>query len=114
MPYTLDELACGCCGEAKVDPEMLVRLARLDALMEGDHPRVAAAYRCKEASGAGAWYYDPGHHAGRSVTFHTADQYYRHRAIKAILECFDEVWIYPTGRVTARLTTSHAPFCITT
>ena len=112
--YSETDLACGCCGEVMIYPELWERLTKLDALMQGDPPRVAKGYQCARADAAGQWYYDEGHRAGRSVTFHTADQYYRHRAIVAILTCFDEVWIYPTNRITARLTQSHAPFCITT
>ena len=109
-PLDLLVFACECCGETKLVPEMITRLENQYEKLGADPPRVAAGYRCPERAKIGIWNSDPAHTEGRSVTFHSASQNYRHVLLKACLECFDYVFIYPT-RITVHVGTSPTPPC---
>lgn len=106
----LQQFACECCGVVKLDPEMQDRLERLYEALAEDPPRVEAGYRCEKRAKIGVWNSDPAHSKGRSVTFHSASQNYRHVLLRAILDCFEYVYIYPT-RITVHVGDSPTPPC---
>lgn len=106
----LEQFACECCGVVKLDPEMEQRLTALYQQLAEDPPRVAAGYRCEKRAKITVWNSDPAHTKGRSVTLHTASQNYRHVLLKACLEHFDYVYIYPT-RITVHVGDSPTPPC---
>lgn len=106
----LQQFACECCGEVKLSEEIIARLEKLYDQLAEDPPRVAVGYRCPKRAKIGAWNSDPTHGQGRAVTFHTSSQNYRHVLLKALLDCFDYVYIYPT-RITVHVGASPTPPC---
>lgn len=106
----LTPFACECCGEVKLHADMEQRLERLYEVLTDDPPRVAAGYRCAKRAKIGICNSDPAHGQGKSVTFHTGSQNYRHVLLKTILDCFDYVYIYPT-RITVHVNDSTPAPC---
>lgn len=92
----LQQFAYECCGEVGLTEEMMSRLEHLYHKLVHDPPGVAVGYRCAKRAKIGIWNSDPAHTKGRSVSFHTGSQNYRHVLLKAILDCFEYVYIYPT------------------
>lgn len=108
----LQQFACECCAQVKLAPEMEQRLEMLYQKLPDDPPRVAVGYRCEKRRKLTPWSNDPAHTQGRAVTFHTADQHYRHVLLLATLEAFEFVYIYPT-RITVHVGEQPAtPFCL--
>ena len=111
-PLDLLVFACECCGETKLVPEMITRLENLYEKLGADPPRVAAGYRCPARVQQTPELNGGPHAEGKAVSFETSSQYRRHKILKAVLECFDEVWIYP-ARVTVIAPVNHPPCVIT-
>lgn len=94
-PITADDLKCDCgCGQAKVEPELLEKLNRLQELM-GEPLTIVDGYRCPEYNDRFPGYADSGHKLGTDVDILVKGQYYRHKLLKYVTRLFPVVTLTP-------------------